>query len=319
LTSISVVVPTRNRSRLLQTTLLGILASRDVDLEVVVVDDGSTDDTQRCVAALGDPRVRVLRHDESRGVVTARNAGIEVADGTWLGFCDDDDLWAPEKLVEQLRAAAHSERRWAVAGAVGFEVDGTIRNVNNPPTGPELTALLPWLNGIPGGCSNVVVRRDLLRDTGGFDPRLRVLADWELWIRLARREPPATVSSPLVGYRLHASNMSNDSRGVYAEFRLVEQLSHDLRGGLPIEPHWFHHWVAHAALRARRRRTAAVGYARAATLADPKPLLASAAALMLSERGWKQVRRLRNRRRPRPPAPPWLDELLARERQSQPE
>jgi glycosyltransferase involved in cell wall biosynthesis len=251
--------------------------------------------------------------------VHARNAGIEAADGTWLGFCDDDDLWAPGKLVEQLRAAAHSQRRWAVAGALGFEVDGSIRNVNNPPPGPEVTALLPWRNGIPGGCSNVVVRRDLLRDAGGFDPRLRVLADWELWIRLARHEPPATVSSPLVGYRLHASNMSNDSRGVYAEFCLVEQLSQDLRGGLPIDPHWFHHWIAYSALRARRRRTAAVGYARAATLADPKPLLASAAALMLSERGWKQVRRLRNRRRPRPPAPPWLDELLARERQSQPE
>ena len=318
MTSITVVVPTRNRSRLLQTTLAGILASRDVDLEVVLVDDGSTDDTQRCVAALGDPRIRVLRHDRSRGVVAARNAGIEVADGTWLGFCDDDDLWAPTKLVAQLRAAELSERRWALAGAVGFDVDG-IRYITNPPPAPEVTALLPWRNRIPGGCSNVVIRRDLLRDAGAFDPRLRVLADWELWIRLARREPPATVSSPLVGYRLHASNMSSDSRGVYAEFRLVEQLSQDLRGGLPIDPHWFHHWVAYSALRARRRRTAAAGYARAATLADPKPLLLSAAALMLSEQGWKQVRRLRNRRRPRPPAPPWLDALLARERQSQPE
>ncbi len=315
----TVVVPTRNRSLLLQTTLAGILASRDVDLEVVVVDDGSTDDTQRCIAALEDPRIRVLHHDESRGVVTARNAGAEVADGTWLGFCDDDDLWAPTKLAAQLQAAELSDRRWVVTGAVGFEVDGTIRYVDNPPPGPEVTALLPWRNRVPGGCSNVVVRRDLLRDAGAFDPRLRVLADWELWIRLSRREPPATVSSPLVGYRLHASNMSNDSRGVYAEFGLVEQLSQDLRGGLPIEPHWFHHWVAHAALRARRRRTAAVGYARAATLADPEPLLRSAAALMLPEQGWKQLRRLRAHMRPRPPVPPWLEALLARERQSQPE
>ncbi len=312
-TSVSVVVPTRDRCALLMTTLASILASRDVDLEVVIVDDGSTDGTAQRVEALGEPRVRLVRHDMSMGVVAARNRGIRVADGAWLGFCDDDDVWAPEKLTTQVRAAQLGGHGWALTGAFGFENDGRVRYVNNPPSGAEVAALLPWRNRVPGGCSNVIVRRELFQDAGGFDSRLRVLADWELWIRLARHEPPATVASALVGYRLHASNMSTDPSGVIAEFRLVEQLSADLRAGHPAETHWFHHWMAHSALRGGRRRVAAAAYLRAATWRRPSPLLLSAAVFAVPEPGWRQARRLRSGVRRRPPAPAWLGELLDRE------
>src|SRR5688572_15134473 len=98
MTSISVIVPTRNRSALLATTLRSVLWQRDVELEVIVVDDASTDDTTAVVSRLADPRVVMVRHSVSAGPSAARNRGASEARGEWLGFVDDDDVWAPDKL-----------------------------------------------------------------------------------------------------------------------------------------------------------------------------------------------------------------------------
>src|SRR5690348_694187 len=96
---ISVVIPTRNRWDLLSRSgLSAALMQEDVDVEIIVVDDGSTDETPARLAALEDPRVTVIRHDQPRGVAAARNRGIAAARGEWLAFLDDDDLWAPDKL-----------------------------------------------------------------------------------------------------------------------------------------------------------------------------------------------------------------------------
>src|SRR6476620_10544907 len=97
---VSVVVPNHNRARLLSRTLQSILAQQMGDLEVAVVDNGSTADTAS-VAAAADPRVVVLRNEAPAGVSAARNRGIAAARGAWLAFCDDDDLWSPEKLAHQ--------------------------------------------------------------------------------------------------------------------------------------------------------------------------------------------------------------------------
>jgi glycosyltransferase involved in cell wall biosynthesis len=99
---VTVVIPTHNRKELLDRTLRSVLAQEDVDLSVVVVDDGSADGTEAFVQALADPRVSVVRHPEARGVSAARNTGIARATTTWLAFVDDDDLWAPTKLRAQL-------------------------------------------------------------------------------------------------------------------------------------------------------------------------------------------------------------------------
>jgi glycosyltransferase involved in cell wall biosynthesis len=112
---VSVVIPTHNRSDLLALTLRSALSQRDVAFEVIVVDDGSADETSEVVAGLGDPRVRLIRHDVSQGVSAARNRGIAEARAEWIAFLDDDDLWAPDKLSFQLTAASESSRCWSEA------------------------------------------------------------------------------------------------------------------------------------------------------------------------------------------------------------
>src|SRR4051812_26727252 len=94
-------IATHNRRRMFRRTLRSALAQENVDLEVIVVDDGSTDGTAADIRTIKDPRLQVVER-ENRGTAGARNAGIAVAQGEWVAFLDDDDLWAPHKLATQI-------------------------------------------------------------------------------------------------------------------------------------------------------------------------------------------------------------------------
>ena len=218
---VSVVVPTRNRSALLAMTLRSALAQRDVHFEVIVVDEASTDDTPAVIASLGDPRIRVIRHSRAQGVSAARNRGVTEARADWIAFLDDDDLWAPTKLALQLRAARESGASWVYVGHVNINVHYRVTG-GEPPLAPdELIKQLPQHNVVPGGCSGVMVSKNALQRVGPFDVRLQPLADWELWLRLARNGLPGWVPQPLVAYRLHGAQMSLSASRVESEFRLL--------------------------------------------------------------------------------------------------
>jgi glycosyltransferase involved in cell wall biosynthesis len=248
---VSVVLPTRNRSALLASALRSVVIQQGVRLEIIVVDEASTDDTAAVLGAIGDPRVRVIRHECSLGVSAARNRGAAEGRGDWLAFLDDDDLWAPDKLARQLHTAHATGRDWAYTGAVNITEDGRIA-YGNPPLSPdEVVAALRRYNAIPGGGSNVVVRRKTWRQAGPFDSRLRNTEDWEMWIRLARQGVPACVSSPLVGYRVHGANSSLDVAEIVRGAKLIEALHHT-----SVDWGRLHRWMAESCLRRGQRRVA---------------------------------------------------------------
>jgi glycosyltransferase involved in cell wall biosynthesis len=260
LVDVSVVVPTHNRCRLLAQTLRSILWQRGVDFEVIVVDDGSTDGTAEMVAGLGDARIRLLRNDTPQEVAAARNRGIAEAAGAWLAFCDDDDLWAPDKLARQLQAAHQTGRRWVYTGEVHVNADRLVVGGVPPMSPAALVERLPRANVVPGGCSGVLLHRDSLAGEELFDGRrYRHFADWDLWIRLARRGPPAWVPAPLVGYRIHPGNASHDTAGMVAELDVVEH-----RHGSQVDRVSFYRYVALLCRRAGRRGAAIAYYLRAA-------------------------------------------------------
>ncbi len=207
---VSVVIPTRNRRRLLGRALTTVFAQRGVDFEVIVVDDGSDDGTGEALATLGDA-VTVVRHRLPLGVSAARNAGIERARGDWIAFLDDDDLWAPHKLATQLEAAGDAAG-WVVPGATALTADLALLGEQSVPDLPDLTAALLEFNVIPGGGSGVLARAALVREVGGFDANFANLADRDLWIRLALKAPAAIVNQPLVGYVIHSAGMAHDVR-----------------------------------------------------------------------------------------------------------
>ena len=291
---ITVVVPTHNRRDLLQLTLRTVLGQRDVELEVVVVDDGSTDDTADVVAGLGDPRLRLVRHDTAQGVSAARNRGIAEASGQWVAFVDDDDLWAPDKLARQLEAAHDTGRAWAYAGAVKVDAAQRLNGGRPPPEPEELMARITRWNPMPGGCSNVIASSTLLRRAGQFDRQLVNLADWDLWIRMARvGGRPAMVSSPLVGYRQHAGNRSLDTALILREARVIER-----RYGTALDWGGIFRYLAWLCVRSGRRREALWHFARAAVRGQAPSVATDLAGLARNrlavpalDRSWPRERR----------------------------
>jgi glycosyltransferase involved in cell wall biosynthesis len=268
---VSVIIPTRNRAHLLHRTLESVLKQSSENLEVIVVDDGSTE----AVAASADPRVRVLRSPKPTGVSAARNRGIAGARGEWIAFCDDDDLWAPNKLQEQLTAAGRAGANWAYAGDVNVDDQLHVLSGGPPPDPEAVMALLPRFNPLASGGSNVVVRSNILAEVGTFDPTLRRTEDWDLWIRIARKGPPAYVRKPLVAYRFHSGNVVWDPREMVDEARRLAA-----RYGIPVDVLSMHRRAAWAALRGGRRLIAVRHYALAVAGGDLRSVGRAAIALV---------------------------------------
>ncbi len=305
---VSVVIPTRNRRALLARALRSVLAQEGVEVEVVVVDDGSTDETGRFLAGLGDPRVTVVRHRERRGVTIARNAGIARATACWVAFLDDDDVWAPGKLRAQLRAIERSgSAAWACTGGVLVDPHLRVLGPQEPPTTSQVTDTLLARNVVPGGASGVVAATDLVRDLGGFDTSLSSMADWDLWIRLGLRSPLASVDRPLVAYVIDAAGMAHDVATAEADLARIRTKYAGVRGerGVELDDAFWLWYLAQLHLRAGRRRAGAGAHARLAW-AHRQPRRWAVAAVGLV---WPGVQDLRDRRGGARMPQAWHDEI----------
>ncbi len=188
---ISVVIPAYNRDRTIARAVAGVRAQTYPNLEIVVVDDASTDGTAERVAGLGDPLVRLVRHERNRGAAAARNTGVEHARGAWIAFQDSDDDWLPEKLARQ---AAH------LAGLSG---DHTI-------TGGDLHPRL--LEGNIIGPQTTLIAKAAFRAAGGFDTRLRNNEDWDFFLRLSERGKIGFLDDPLVVVMASDDSISRNDR-----------------------------------------------------------------------------------------------------------
>jgi GT2 family glycosyltransferase len=310
---VTVVIPTRNRWKLLASAALpAALGQEDVELEVVVVDDGSTDETPARLAELSEPRLHVVRHTESRGVASARNAGIAAARGTWVAFLDDDDVWSPRKLRVQLDAAEAAGASFVYGGAAAVAEDRSWL-YSLPPTDPAVLArTLLSRNVLWGGCSNVVARTELVVELGGFDEKLFQLADWDLWIRLTQAALVAACPDIVVGCIVHPGSMLLTSEDdVLEELRYLEEKHRRTSeaSGVRVDRALFRRWVAAGHLRAGRRGLAARTFlAGAVRERDPRGIPRGAVAL-LGERANAAIRRALRRPEPGPRSgdePPWL-------------
>jgi glycosyltransferase involved in cell wall biosynthesis len=207
---VTVVIPTWNGWDLLPTTITSALEQEDVEIEVVVVDDGSTDGTASGLAewSESEPRLTVCRNEPSLGVGGARNRGIAEARGEWLAFLDHDDLWAPRKLREQLDQVRRARADFVYSAAVLIDASYRVIRLAPPLPMQELRGELAVRNCLPAGQSNVLARTSLVRELGGFDAQLKMHPDWEMWIRLAWAGEGVTCDEIHVAYRIHAETMT---------------------------------------------------------------------------------------------------------------
>lgn len=204
---VSVIIPTYNSANYVTNAVDSVLAQTFTDLEVIVVDDGSTDDTREALSRYAAP-VRYL-HQDNAGVSVARNLGIAESRGRYVAFLDADDTWMAHKLERQLQALDNSHEM-GVSYSAHLVVDDVLRPVAVHGSQRWSSALedLLYKGNVVGSICTVLVEHSLLKQVGGFDPELSQCADWDMWIRLARHTEFLYIDEPLVTYRQHDNNMS---------------------------------------------------------------------------------------------------------------
>jgi glycosyltransferase involved in cell wall biosynthesis len=294
---VSVVIPTRDRGRELTRALKSAVAQTGVELEIVVVDDGSTDGTDEMLHRVSDGRLRYLRNAVPQGVSAARNVGIAEARGRWIAFLDDDDVWAPTKLARQIEEMEANARVWSYAGDVMVDEELNIFAGGPPPPPDEVVRSIDRHDSVPAGASNVVVAANALAEAGPFDPELTNGEDWDMWIRLARVGAPAWVPSPLVAISYHRGNASRDMAAMIRQLEVVAT-----RYGIRIDRARHYRWAAWYALLDGRRGEAARHYARAVVAGDLASLGRIAVAII--DPGFAS----RRQRRARPGPDRWIEE-----------
>lgn len=263
------IIPTKDRPDRLRAALAGVLRQTGVTLEVIIVDDGGRPAHVPALKVLEhDHRVRVVRNETSLSPAGARNRGVAEARGRWLAFLDDDDIWAPWKLRAQLDASAAAGARWAWCGACCIDRRGKVLSIDYAPGPGEARRMLPSGNVIPAGASNVIVRRDLVQEVGGFDLRIFHMPDWDMWLRLDEHGPGAAHHEPLVGYVQHDAMLSMHNTTVLdADIALVDAKVR-ARGlsptADPVIRRGMLAWMAQSHLAARKHRLAARTYWRSA-------------------------------------------------------
>jgi len=206
---VSVVLPVHNGEGTVREAVESVLGQTYSHLELIVVNDGSTDSTLDVLSKIKDPRMRICSFPNA-GPSAGRNRGIALASGAYLAFIDADDLWLPDKLAAQL-AALRQDSQAGVAygwtdfvGATGKFVHSDRRVTFN---GDVYRRMLIH-NFIDSG-SNIMVRKEALDDVGRFDESLPTVEDWDLYIRLAVRYPFVCVPKVLVRYRLSPTSLTN--------------------------------------------------------------------------------------------------------------
>jgi glycosyltransferase involved in cell wall biosynthesis len=215
---ISICIPSYNHGRFLSQTIESVLSQPDTDIEVVLLDDGSTDETLDIAASVKDQRFRVTQNPERLGLGRNFNRCLDVAAGTYVKVLCDDDLLYPGALTQLANAldrfpqAPFATSGWHIVGDQGDVIE-TIRLRDDSVATESLVALREvakssWLfrNRI-GGPSTVLLRRSALEGVR-FNPECKQMLDWELWLQLMRRGPLVYVPRVLSAYRQHSATQS---------------------------------------------------------------------------------------------------------------
>lgn len=301
MTNVSVIIPTYNRAHYVRLAIESVLAQTYRDCEIIVVDDGSTDDTEARLAGLPD-NVTYHRQPHSGRPAVGRNTGLRLATGEFIAFLDSDDLFVPDRLERHVaRLQSEPQLAWVYSDTEYFTDNGAANggaimagedkadswSGNQPIQGRVFAALL-ITNFIP--LSSVTVRRSCLDAVGAFDesPRLTGVEDYDLWLRIAAQYDIGYVTGRLSRMRVHGQNISGGTKlGQYL-------------GSLD------------ALTKIATRHAALVAPYRAILRQRRSLLYLAAARACLRQRAWKPTTEYLARSIAANPRPSWLAFLLSR-------
>lgn len=216
---VSVVIPNYNYANYVREAIDSVLAQDYEDIEIIVIDDGSKDDSRIVLENYGDAITSIFQ--KNQGVAASRNNGVRASSGEFIAFLDADDAWQPTKVSKQVELFREQPELGLVHVGVD-EIDSGGNSLVHRLEGVEgrvaPVLLLLKREGVLGGGSGFMVPRQVFDAVGGFDTRLSTSADWDLFYRIAVRYEVGFVPELLLRYRVHSSNMHSN----------VAALEHDM-------------------------------------------------------------------------------------------
>jgi glycosyltransferase involved in cell wall biosynthesis len=212
---VTVIIPTFNRASIVGRAIRSVLGQTYPHWELLVVDDASTDGTEREIRSYSDKRIKYIRHPQNRRVSAARNTGIRSAQGEYVSFLDDDDEWLPEKLAKEVEVFRNSDPEVGLVytGKTVYDEHGRVLQVRMPTlSGWVYDAMLD--QHFIGSPSRVTVKKQVLDRVAGFDETFVNCQDYDLWLRVAKISKIAVVPSFLVKRYLLSDQMSGSLRKI---------------------------------------------------------------------------------------------------------
>jgi len=210
---ISVVIPVYNGEKTIEESIASVLAQTFTDFELIIINDGSQDNTpnivQQIIQQTIDSRIKLYSYP-NRGLATSRNRGITKAQGEYISFLDADDLWTKDKLASQYEALqTHPQAAVAYSGTDWIDEFGNFLKHSSPPSisGNIYGVLL--LSNIVGSGSNALIKKEALLITSNFDESLKASEDWDFLIRLAAKYEFVRIDAPQILYRQSPDSMSS--------------------------------------------------------------------------------------------------------------
>jgi len=309
---VSVIIPAYNAMAFLPETLESVRNQTFTDYEVLIINDGSTDNIVEWSSQIQDTRVKLI-DQENKGLSGARNSGIWHSQGEYLAFLDADDVWEKTKLEKQVELLDQNLEVGLVSTWVTtIDSNGELLELHQIPKieGVELKKELFKYNIIHCG-STPLIRRCCFERVGFFASDLSGAADWDMWLRIARYYPISVIQESLVYYRQHTNNMSKKMRAMledvskviqrafevpYTEFKYLQRVApsryaiklawESLTEANIYESHWF---IIYA-LTKQPRLILSISYMRLFVLINAKYLLGHRKYTFLHSLlfGWKQ-------------------------------
>lgn len=206
---VSVIMPAYNSEAYIEESITSVLNQSYSNIELIVLNDGSSDHTKKIMDSFGD-RIKSV-HTTNHGVAAARNQEIKLAKGEWIAFCDSDDVWFADKLERQLENIGNFAWSYTDSFYIGGEYSGSDKrsDLSDMVEGEIFESLL--IENILT-TSSLLIKKQTLLENGLFDESLSALEDWKLWLTIAKNHPIQYISIPLLNYRVHSGSTSRMAR-----------------------------------------------------------------------------------------------------------
>ena len=227
---VSIILPTYNRANVIKGAIKSVLNQTYKNLELIIIDDGSTDETEDIIKGMKDKRIRYFKYVQNRGVSYARNKGILLAKGSLIAFQDSDDIWLKDKLERQIQIMINTTPDVGVV-YTGFWQIYDANRIYIPSKeikSREGYILKNLINGNFVGTPTMLVKRDCFNRVGLFDESLPRLNDWELCIRLAQHYKFLLIDEPLVIAHISKDSISRDDKKLITALDIILNKHYDL-------------------------------------------------------------------------------------------